>query len=245
MFLIGLSPTYAQIGELGVYGSVPEEDAEDIYYVYLQDLYPPMEGTVDHFLPVNGLKNFNFYYSPGLSNGIQFLPAGTYRVHYYGADKTTHYGYDQVTYSPNSGHTNGVEVRPFNNPPATPRGVHGIIYGRLDSGDYPLENAQVLALGLFTSALVQSRANANGYFSIYYKNGYGAQFLPVYFGTSPPAEYYHLSISGSVNGCFFSGYYSDVLWEPQVPNDPDDAGYFVTDAEWDTEDIFLSSTNCS
>ena len=53
MFLIGLSPTGAQIGELGIYGTVPSTNASNIHYVYLQDLYPPYDGSDDHFLPVN------------------------------------------------------------------------------------------------------------------------------------------------------------------------------------------------
>src|SRR5690242_15094273 len=75
-------------------------------------------------MAVNGLTNFNLYYSV---DGLGFFSGGTYKVTYLGADQTTSYGYDVVTYSPNSHHTNGVEVRPFNNPPATPRGIHGTV----------------------------------------------------------------------------------------------------------------------
>lgn len=244
VFLLSISNVSAQIGELGIYGSVPEGSRDSIRYVYLQTVMA-YDGSPDHFLPVNGLGNFNFYYEP---SGQGFIPADTYRVWYFAANKTTNYGYDTVSYSPNGGHTNGEEVRPFNDPPGTPRGVHGIIYGRIGGVDYPIPNAQILALPSFQFGQfgVQSRSNGDGFFSLYYKNGYGALFLPVYFQTSPPAEYYNLSIQGSVNNCFFiRSYQYDALWQPYVPDDPDSEHYFVTDAEFDWGNLILTPYSCT
>lgn len=235
-----MSSINAQIGNLGIFGSVTPASRNSIRYVYLA-----ADGWVgpDHFLPVNGLGNFNFYYLP---EGNGFIPGGNYRVYYYAADKITHYGYDTVSYSPNGEHTNGVEVRPFNDPPATPRGVHGVIYGRIDGVAYPIPEAQIFAQPLFQLGqfIVFSRSNANGYFSIYHKNGYEAKFLPVYFFTVPPAEYYRLEMSGTVNGCFFVGTYIDVLWQPANPDNPNDASYFVAEAEYDIGNIYLNLISC-
>jgi len=182
-------------------------------------------------IPVNGLKNFNFYYN---QNGTGFLPAGGYTVTYLSSS----FGYlahETITYSPNSGHTNGNAVRAFNSPPDTPRGMHGLVYGRIGENVYPIPNAIVYAYPYFTfgSFAVQARTNADGYFSIYTKNGSSAEFLPVYYGTTPPAEYYSFHIQGDLNGCLFIETRSSELWQPDNTTDPSNSSYFVTEAETD------------
>ncbi len=126
--LIGLILTVsisaaAQIGQLGIYGSAPEAYRSNVRYVLLQD-YPEFDGGLIYFLPVNGRSNFNFYYNP---EGTGFLPTGTYKLTYLNGTLNTSYGDDIVYYSANSGHTNGVQVRAFYNPPSTPLGVHGVV----------------------------------------------------------------------------------------------------------------------
>jgi hypothetical protein len=242
--IVGVPASYSQIGELGIYGSVPAANRENIRYVYLQTVMA-YDGSPDHFLPVNGLGNFNFYYKQDGVNG--FIPGDTYRVWYYAANKTTNYGYDQVTYSPNSAYTNGVQIRAFNSPPSTARGVHGTVYGRINGVNYPLSNALILSQGFFTSYTHLSRTNGNGFFSIYYRNGYGANFLPVYYETfPPPVEYYTLYIQGSVNGCnFYETYPADAIWQPLETLYPADPDYYVTDAEYDWGTLVLEPDSCS
>ncbi len=171
----------AQIGNLGIYGSVPEEHEDDIVYVYLQNLYPAYETETDHFRPVNGVGNFNIYYLP---DGTSFVPGGTYRVWYFGKDKTTTYGYDVVNYNPNSGHTNGYEVRPFNSTvppgPPPPLGVHGTVLAKIPGQGgvtTPLSTA-VARVGHGGLYPYRAAANGNGYLSIYYSSQDSNEFLP-------------------------------------------------------------------
>jgi hypothetical protein len=180
---------------------------------------------IDYVIPVNGLTNFNFYYT---SDGTNFLPGGTYKVTYKSLSQSL--GYDIVTYSPNAGHTNGVQVRPFNNPPATPRGINGVLTGYTKLGAVvPLSNITVIALPYFGGNSPRVLTNADGYFSVYYENDNPNQFLHV----SAPFnyEYYRLIISGVMNGCAYTlttdppGFVWDVY-----TSDPSSPSYYVLGA---------------
>lgn len=232
----------AQIGNLGIYGSAPLEYRDNVRFVNIQ-AWPHFDGGIDYTLPVNGLTNFNFYYSP---DGTGFFPGGVYRLSYLNADRTVAYSHDIVSYSPNKGHTFGLKVRDFNNAPATARGVHGNIFGQIGDIEYPIANAQIIAQSVHQLGTFQARSNGNGYFSLYYKNGFTAEFLPVYYGNPPPAEYYDLYFSGSVNGCFFVGSrVGVVLWFPTNTTNPNSLDYFVAEAEFDLGTIVLNQISCS
>ncbi len=170
-----MSNTNAQISPLnaplGIYGTVPDgPNRENVHYVYLIS-EPALDGSPDHFLPVNGLKNFNFYYLP---DGTGFIPAGGYRVWYFGANKTTSYGFDDVNYTPNAGYTDGEEVRPFYVPdpePKLPLGVHGVVRGYNAEGQIvDLPGLQVTAYRNINGVLREGKAktNGDGFFSVYY-----------------------------------------------------------------------------
>lgn len=236
MFLIGLSSTYAQIGELGIYGSVPEEDAEDIYYVYLQPYPAWYEAPPNHFRPVNGLGNFNFYYLP---DGTGFIPSGSYRVWYYGADQTTTYGYDVVNYASNSNHTAGHQIRPFNIPdpePKLPLGIYGDVRGYNAEGEIvDLYGLEVMAFDL-SPGQGRAKTNGNGFFSIYYGTTGLTGFLETgrhptlwIMGDTPDGCHYFKAIPGA-----------DIIWAPN--NTPGTSGYYVSGANWS---IGTHVLNCS
>ena len=69
----------------------------------------PDEDPITITLPLNGYKNFNFYYT---EDGNSFLSGGGYTVTYKNSSGTNCYGNsDFVVYNPNGSHTNGVAVR--------------------------------------------------------------------------------------------------------------------------------------
>ncbi len=219
-----------------------------VRFVRLQT-YPESESALNYILPVNGLTNFNFYYKP---DGDGFLSSGDYVVTYLGSNQTTSYGYDIVTYAPNSGHTNGVQVRAFNSPPSNPLGIHGVVYGQTNEFIAPIPDALIFAVPYFTFGTfsVLARTKGNGYFSFYYKNVASGEnsttFLPVFYSTSPPREYYDFLISGSVNGCNFStstNYH--YIWQPANTTNTSISNYFVADADSDVDSLVIYIWNCN
>lgn len=237
---LGLSNVQAQIGDLGIYGSPPATYRDNVRFVRLER-YPATGDDVHvQTLPVNGLRNFNFYYAP---DGRSFLPGGGYRVFYLGSDEVTVYGHDVVSYAPNSGHTNGTKVRDFNSPPSTPRGLHGRLLGRINGILYPFPNAGITAVGLYQSDPVTVFTNGDGYFNVYYQNGDARKFLAVdpTFGH----EHYSLIVQGYFHGCSFSEYFPlQALWEPYNAVYPALPSYFVDWAETDVGDLILDASNC-
>lgn len=211
LLTIGVSSTNAQIGNLGIYGRVPDAHAEDIVYVYLVS-HPAWDGSPDHFRPVNGLGNFNLYYTP---DGTDFIPSSSYRVWYFGKDKTTTYGYDDVAYTANSGNTNGYQIRAFNNPPSWPVGVHGVVLAKIpgQGGTTTAHtNATISLAGIPGFYFYKAKTNGNGYASVYYNSVNSSEFLPY-------SEVYDLKISGTLTfgelECDYLFYDDDaVIWTP-------------------------------
>jgi len=231
IFLFGIPRSYAQIGELGIYGSPTVIFRASVRYVRLEH-YPECECGFFYTLPLNGHKNFNFYYNP--DGPGSFLPGGGYKVTYLGADQTTAYGYDIVSYSPNSGHTNGVAVGAFIDPPSSPLGIHGTVYGYNSAhAVIPLNNLNVSArLG---SEVAYAKTNGNGFFSAYYTYGNTATFLPT-------GDHWAVHISGFIDGCGYDHLdNSSVIWQPLT--DPTEYGYYVNGAEMNL-DQFIPILEC-
>jgi hypothetical protein len=232
MSIIALSyvSSYAQIGTYGIYGSAPESIRSNTRFVELTTYSGGSETPeVDYTLPVNGLKNFNFYYG---SDG-SFLPGGTYKVTYKSLSLSL--GYDIVTYSPNSGHTNGVEIRAFNSPPSTPRGIHGVVYGYNKTGS-PVLLHDLTVWGTLGMDTQYARTNGNGYFSIYYSNGNPGGFLA-------SGDHRYVYIAGSQDGCayFYTVQGADIIWSPDT--NVLSSGYYVSDAEMDVTS-YIPTLSC-
>lgn len=239
---LGLSESYAQIGELGIWGCPPASYRDHVRRVKIEP--NDTDAPIGYTIPVNGHKNFNFLL---LQDGSAFLPAGHYTVSYWNADLTTLYGDEIVNYLPNSGHTMGTKVRDFNIPPGyqtTPRGLHGIVYGRIGGVNYIFHDASVNVIGRTLHYVVNLRTNGDGYFSAYYTNGYAGEFLrvnPIIGGY----ERYDVIITGYLNGCGFSSYLPiDAVWEPLNSVYPDMLTYFTWDAETDVGDLVITPNNC-
>jgi len=194
-FVIGLTSLNAQIGNLGIYGGAPTPASTPFTCgtptkANLQT-YPEVDEGVNITIPLNGHKNFNFFYT---EDGNGFLAGGGYKVTYLNSSGTNCYGSgDIITYSPNSGHTNGAQVRAFNNS-SGPYGVYGTVLAKIPGGGgttTPLENATAT---LTLSALTwKEKTNGNGYVNIYYSSREPGTFLP-YAG--PP---YDLAVSGMMS----------------------------------------------
>jgi hypothetical protein len=236
LLLLGTSPLFAQIGgisqPLGIYGSVPVASRPNVRFVRVE-----VNGCsgcrVVQTTPVNGLSNFNIFYT---WDGANFLTGGTYKLTYLDASLTTSYGTDIVTYSPNSHHTNGVQVRAFNSPPATPRGIHGIYQGYIPGGGgtvAPLENGTVY-ISAAGGYYEQARSNGDGYYSIYYDNSYPNSFVPAITN-------WNLYFSLTLNGCAYNDLrQDDIIWNPST--DPNSPNYYVAGAEVDLGTRILTST---
>lgn len=242
-----MSSTNAQIGELGIYGSAPTPASTPFPCgepSYAQIHHYPDYATGDGIpswsqtLPLNGLKNFNFFYT---ADGTGFLPGGLilggYIVTYLNSSQVNCYGSgDIVSYSPNSGHTNGVQVRPFVPAPTgqpTPLGIHGLVYGYNSVGAVvALHDLNVW--GTLGTDTQYARTNGSGYFSIYYSNGNPGGFLgagdhrTVYISGDISGE-----ISGDQRGCayFYIVSGSNIIWAPDT--NPSSSGYYVSGAEMD------------
>lgn len=174
-------------------------------------------------LPLNGLKNFNFYYS---ADGNGFLSGGGYRVNYLNSSGSNCYGSgDIAVYSPNGGHTNGVEVRPFAGTLTEPLGVYGTVLAEIPGGGgatTPLVNATVALADPDPLFLWKAKTNGNGYFSIYYSSFAPGEFLPwnpaydafkvsgvLQFDRSLTCVYEHLDYNGVIwmpNGDYLTSF---------------------------------------
>ncbi|MBK8466386.1 MAG: hypothetical protein IPL32_11195 [Chloracidobacterium sp.] len=240
---IGPSPNATSTPNYGIYGTAPTPAGTPWTcgtpaYANLQD-YPEVEGGLNYTLPLNGSGNFNFYYN---SDGTGFLSGGGYRVGYLNSSGASCYGSgDIVTYSPNSNHTNGVQVRPFNSPPSIPYGVHGFVLAKIPGGGgstTPLANATASLANFDTPGLYfwKEKTNGIGYVSIYYSSDNPDEFLPY-------GSVYDLKISGIMSfgstKCTFiwnPGSY-DIIWVP--------AGGYLHDYDFGTITITSSSTGCA
>jgi hypothetical protein len=241
LFSLGVATSYAQIGELGIYGSVPESKRANTRYVHVEP--NDTDDPIGYTIPVNGLKNFNFFY---LSTGLGFLPGQHYTVSYLDASQSS-LGSEIVNYTPNSGHTNGTQVStPFNIPigyETTPRGLHGTIYGRIGGVNYVFPNARVAATGRGTQVLIHVTTNDAGYFNTYYQNGDARAFLPVH--PSVGIERYDLIVTGFLNGCAFGQILLlNAEWGPLNTTDPSLASYFVDAAELDLGNVIVEPNQC-
>lgn len=240
IFSYGVSISHAQIGNLGIYGSVPTTNRTNTRYVHIENADT---ASIGYTIPVNGLKNFNFYY---IKEGTGFLPGGSYSVSYLDSSLST-LATEGVNYTPNSGHTNGTQVATaFNDPPSTPRGLHGVFYGRIGGVDYPFADAAVTVVGHYLQTEIHVRANATGYFDAYYQNGSANAFLPV-DASHYYQEYYNVIVSGNLHGCTFATILPldfGAYWSPYNTTNPSASSYFVTDAETDIGDWFLTPIQC-
>lgn len=252
IFFLGITSTLAQIGNLGIYGSAPtpagtafpcgtpEYARIEPYPDYAAgDDFPSWSQT----LPLNGVKNFNFFYT---ANGQGFLSGGGYKVRYFNASQATCYGSgDIVTYSPNSGHTNGVQVRSFNPVPTgqpTPLGIYGTILVKIPGGGgatAPLENADVAVTDSIPALGWRAKTNGSGFFSIYYSSQNVLEFVP-------PDNVLHFYASGMYGGCPYSLVLNNwVVWLPYNTSDPSLASYYTTLADWEVVWDPLTSTGGS
>lgn len=230
MFFLSVVPTKAQIGELGIYGSTPHPGMPNIRYVrvYTNPLTVTggSEQTFNYTIPVNGLSNFNIYYDP---NG-NFLPQGNYIIEYLGADRITSYGSESVIYTPNTGFTNGVQVRPFNAVAQLPLGIHGTVIGEFSdlTSTYqaPLSGATVVLQEVGGSIQINLKTNADGFFSAYYTNGTSQEFLP---SVNPYA--YSVLIYYQIGNCTYI-HFDYAFWSPLNVNNPNASDYFVTWARY-------------
>lgn len=234
LFLLGLSTSQAQIGPslttpLGIYGSVPTDYRANTVYVHVEP--NDTDNAIGYTIPVNGRSNFNLYYT---HDGNGFLPGEHYTVSYLDSSKSL-LGYEVVNYTPNAKYTTGTQASTaFNNPPSTPRGIHGYVLARIPGGGgatAPLYNA-VAQVGDNQVYFNRVRTNGDGYFSIYYSTQYPGQFLA-------PNSHYDLRISGTQDGCFY--FWEETDWAIWFP----DEGY-IYGAEWDNDTVTLTGqgTNC-
>ena len=80
---LSLTASFAQIGNLGVYGSAPTPAATPFTCgtptKVRMESYPEIDGGLNMTLPLNGYKNFNFYYT---EDGNGFLSGGGYKLTY-------------------------------------------------------------------------------------------------------------------------------------------------------------------
>ncbi len=242
------STSYSQIGELGIYGSAPTPASTPF------PCGPPRYARINHYpdygegdglpswsqtVPLNGLKNFNFYYT---ASGTGFLSGGPvlggYIVTYLNSSQVNCYGSgDIVTYTPNSGYTNGVQVRPFNGSLTTPLGIHGTVLARIPGGGgvtAPLKNA-IASVGPANSH--KAITNGAGYFSIYYSLIYGADG-----GFLPSSAVYYTRISGEYDKCTYT--WDDPLGSIYlIFGGPEEPIYYVFGADPDIGTITLESTS--
>jgi len=167
------------------------------------------------------------------------LAGGGYAVKYFNGNQVSCYGNaDIVTYSPNRGNTNGVQVRPFATPPpggATTVGIHAIVKVQIPGGEgavAPLHNA--VAFAAIGGSYAQVKTNGNGYFSIYYDND-----NPNIFWNSQ--NHPTISVSGVYGGCSFSGGDPGPIWIPD--DNPASASYYANErAEADLGTLILTTT---
>lgn len=177
------------------------------------------------------------------------MSGGGYKVNYLNAGQVDCYGTgDIINYRANYLHTTGAQVRPFNGPSQL-LGMRTTVLGRIGETVAPLVNARVFAYPLHLPGIqVQALTNGTGYFSIYYKNG-NSNFLPVWSGYNPPAEYYQFIIVGSRNGCNFQTILNNELWYPFNTVNPNSPSYYVADAGYDlgyltNNQIILNPVSC-
>ena len=240
----------------GIYGGVPQISASPVKYasVRLTRASVTPAATSAHYkfsltLPLNGQQNYSFYYEPFLpilaaasasSAGSLFsplppeppfgpsgfLPEGTYAVSYLDAAGNGKAA-GTVTYKPNAGYTNSVEVP--NNPPnfgptaqaPAPLGIQGtatITFGPVSETiqGHPLQGVTVQLLSAATGQLLATvPTNGAGFYSFYYTYGSKPGFIP-------PGKY--LVRASFVRQTITNA----VTYSPD--SDPASPGYYVTGA---------------
>ncbi len=199
----------------GIYGGGPLGELGTYRYVQLQGA----SGDT-YTLPLNGILNYVGYYIP--SSGA-FIPGGEYSVYYLNSAQSVIGSAGTVTYSPNSTHTNGVEVSPPNPGAYGALGIQGMVAlppGPLTVGSVILSSSS----GVTTGATL----NGAGFFSFYYSSGLTEN------GGFIPAGTYNIEVTGATQEsekCFYifhakaSGTYS-----PTNTTNPSSASYYVTNA---------------
>lgn len=222
LLLLDLTASHAQIGpspaatntpNYGIYGSAPTPGTCGTPVWAILEDYPEVEGGLYYKLPLNGLGNFNFWYT---YDGNGFLSGGSYKVTYRNLYNVNCYGTgDLVTnppYSPNSAHTNGRQVRPFNLAGGyytTPFGIHGIALAQIPGrggATAPLENASANAGHNDYYFPYKSRTNGIGWFSIYYTSLTDNGFI-----LRNPSNYF-VRITGNYMGCNYMWTSPEFLW---------------------------------
>lgn len=176
--------------KLGVYGGVPHPNVHrgKLVAARLTQIDPPQGGPLQITLPLNGLLDYSFYYTPTSTTGTDtFLPAGEYSVVYLDTSGNS-VPAGVVFYKPNSGFTNGVQV-PHNPPnsgpwasiPVTPLGIQGTVTISVGPGGTrrPAKGVSVQLFSADASQLIESvSTNGNGFYTFYYTSGGNASFLP-------------------------------------------------------------------
>lgn len=236
---LGTLTTQAQVG---IYGSVPQPGMPTIRFARIYQPITTSTDIIDYSIPINGLGNFVFYYAP-TSNG--FLPGGNYCINYLGADRITSYGLDCVTYTPNSGFTNGVEVRPLNPGAGGPLGIQGTVLGYVNdftgSRIEPLTNAFLLLQETGGPYEAVGTTNGNGFFSFYYTGGTEQNFVP---RPTQPQGYYQLIIYAQRDNCTYTYTAFPLYYFLTNTTNPNLSSYFVTNARTVVDIPILQPFNC-
>ena len=207
--------------KLGIYGGVP--DPNDHRGQLVAARLTHLTSSASLTLPLNGLLNYSFYYTPASSTAAgPFLPAGKYQVDYLDTAGNV-YPAGKVAYKPNSGFTNGVQVP--NNPPnpwpwgipITPLGIQGTI--TISVGPANRRPAQGVVVKLFsanaTTPLQTLVTDGKGFYAFYYTADANAAFLP-------PGDYVvQVTLFGITQQ-------KQVSYQPNT--DPTSDGYYVLGA---------------
>jgi len=240
------TPVLAQITGItgGLSSTVP---LGSVRYARLVDLTGPVVT-----IPVNGLKNYVFYYEAALLSGTSpylsavvdgFIPGGTYRVEYldqYGNLTTTAgcapsaiSGNCTATYSPTTTFLASVSIagQPINNGPlgSLVPGISGTIFS---SAGGVLTNATVslIANGRTVGTV---KTNGNGFYLFYYTGTAVKGFVP-------PGSY---SVQAtSALGC--TGTRTGVNYAPSNVSDPTQSTYYVTGASLVNQNLTLPPNAC-
>jgi hypothetical protein len=170
---------------LGIYGGVPHPNEHRGQLIAAR--LTSASSSDGLTLPLNGLLNYSFYYAPASSTATHpFVPAGQYRVDYLDAAGNV-FPAGKVTYKPNSGFTNGVQVPnnppnsgPWANIPVAPLGIQGTI--TISVGPNYIRPAPGVVVQLFsatsTTPIQTLVTNGKGFYSFYYTADATASFLP-------------------------------------------------------------------
>lgn len=181
--LLAASMRASAQAHLGIYGGVPPTTANHPFVAARIVDISAGAGSPAYVIPLNGALNFDFYYAPTVNPFVNmFLGAGVYAIEY--LDAAGHaFPAGHVTYLPNSGHTNGVEL-PGNPPNPTvvrgPLGIQGRVLLSVGPVDYrPVSGATVtITSPVVTDYSLSLKTNAAGFYTFYYTGGVQEGFIP-------------------------------------------------------------------